>query len=92
MDDVLEKIHIALTGATSLLRRIYTGNIRLVPALKKKIEAAMDAINTHRIDDTVVPNNVHYQGHPATSGRGGKVVSKTVFFNATKFSLRYALT
>ena len=46
MDDVLETIQIALSGATSLLRKIYTGNTRLVPALKKIMEAAMDAINT----------------------------------------------
>ena len=46
MDDVLETIQIALTGATSLLRKISTGNTHLVPALKKIMEAAMDAINT----------------------------------------------
>ena len=46
MDDVLETIHIALTGATSLLMRISTGDTRLVPALKKIMEAAMDDINT----------------------------------------------
>ena len=46
MDDVLETIQIALSGATSLLRKISTGNTRLVPALKKIMEAAMDAINT----------------------------------------------
>ena len=46
MDDVLETIQIALTGATSLLRKISTGNTRLVPALKKIMEAAMYAINT----------------------------------------------
>ena len=46
MDDVLETIQIALTGATSLLRKISTGNTRLVLALKKIMEAAMDAINT----------------------------------------------
>ena len=45
MDDVLETIQIALSGATSLLRKISTGNTRLVPALKKIMEAAMDAIN-----------------------------------------------
>ena len=56
-------------------------NTRLVPALKKIIEAAMD---THRIDDTVVPNNCPYQGHPPSSGRGGKIVSKTVFIKATQ--------
>ena len=61
MDDVLETIHIALTGATSLLRRISTGNIRLVPAPKIIMEAAMDAINT-LTDDTVVPTNVPYRG------------------------------
>ena len=46
LDDVLETMHIALTAATSLLRRISTGNTRLEPALKKIMEAAMDAINT----------------------------------------------
>ena len=46
MDNVLETIHIALSGATSLLKKISTGNIRLVHALKKIMEAAMDAINT----------------------------------------------
>ena len=46
MDDVLETIHIALSGATSLFRKISTGNTRLVHALKKIMEAALDAINT----------------------------------------------
>ena len=46
MDDVLETMHIALSGARSLLRKISTGNTRLVHALKKIMEAAMDAINT----------------------------------------------
>ena len=32
---------------------------------------------THRIDDTVLPNNGLYQRNPHSSGRGGKVVSKT---------------
>ena len=44
MDDVLETIHIALSGATSLRMKISTRNTRLV--LKKIMEAAMDAINT----------------------------------------------
>ena len=46
MDDVLETIHIALTGATSLLSRISTGNTRLGHVLNKIMEAVMDAINT----------------------------------------------
>ena len=46
MDDVLETIQIGLTGASSLLRKISAGNTRLVSALKKIMEAAMDAINT----------------------------------------------
>ena len=46
MDVVLETIQIAFNGATSLLRKISTGNTSLVPALKKIMEAAMDAINT----------------------------------------------
>ena len=46
MDDVLETIHIALSGGTSLLRKISTGNTRLVHAFKKIMEATMDAINT----------------------------------------------
>ena len=46
MDDVLETKQITFSGATSLLRKISTGNTRLVPALKKIMEAAMDAINT----------------------------------------------
>ena len=46
MDDALETINIALTGATSLLRKISIGNTRLVQALKKIMDAAMDAINT----------------------------------------------
>ena len=46
MDDVLETIQVTLTGAASLLKKISTGNTRLVPALKKIMEAAMDAINT----------------------------------------------
>ena len=45
MDDVLETIHIALSGATSPLRKISTGNTRVVHALKKIMEAAIDAIN-----------------------------------------------
>ena len=44
MDDVLKTIQIALTGATSLLRKISTGNTRLVPALKKIMEAAMESV------------------------------------------------
>ena len=44
MDDVLETIHIALSGATSLRMNNYTGIIRL--ELKKIMEEAMDAINT----------------------------------------------
>ena len=46
MDDVRETIQMTLTGAASLLKKISTGNTRLVPALKKIMEAAMDAINT----------------------------------------------
>ena len=46
MDAVLETIHIALSGATSILRKISTGNTRLVHTLKKIMEEAMDAINT----------------------------------------------
>ena len=46
MDDVLETIHIALTGATSLYRKISTGNTHLVPAPRKIMEAAMVAVNT----------------------------------------------
>ena len=46
MDDAVETINIAFTGATSLLRNISTGNTRLVPVPKKIIEAAMDDINT----------------------------------------------
>ena len=33
--------------------------------------------HTHRIYVTVVPNNGPYLGHPSSSGRAGKVVSKT---------------
>ena len=33
--------------------------------------------HTHRIEDTVLPNNDPYQGHPHSSCRAGKVVSKT---------------
>ena len=40
MDDILETIHIALSGATSLRMNISTGNTRLVHALKKIMEAA----------------------------------------------------
>ena len=46
MDDVLETIDIAVTGATSIPRNISNGNTRQIPALKKIMEAAMDAINT----------------------------------------------
>ena len=49
MDDVLETIHIALSGTTSLPRKISTGNTRLVHALNKIMEVAMDAINTHTV-------------------------------------------
>ena len=45
-DDVLETIQIALTGGTSLLKNSSTGTTRLVHALKKIMEEAMDAINT----------------------------------------------
>ena len=53
MDDVLETIHIALTCATSLLRRISSGNTRLVYALKI-MEAAIDVINTLTIYMTLL--------------------------------------
>ena len=46
MDDVLETIQMTLTGAASLIKKISTGNTRLVSALNKIMEAAMDAINT----------------------------------------------
>ena len=46
MVDVLETINIALTGETSLLRKISTGNTRVAPALKKIMEADMDDIST----------------------------------------------
>ena len=49
MDDVLETIHIALSGTTSLPRKISTGNTCLVHVLNKIIEVAMDAINTHTV-------------------------------------------
>ena len=72
MDDVLETIHIALSGATYLLRTISTGNTHLVHVLIKQGRYQ----HTHRID-TVLPNNDPYQGNPHSSGRGRKVVSKT---------------
>ena len=46
MDDVLETIHITLACERSILRKNSTGNTRLVPALKKIMEADLDAINT----------------------------------------------
>ena len=46
MDDVLETINIALTGAASLLRKISTENTRLLPELPKIMKAAMDSTNT----------------------------------------------
>ena len=69
MDDVLETIYIALTGAKSLLSKFSTRNTRLVPALNKI-----------RIDDTVSLYNGPCQGHPFSSDRGEKVVLKTGLF------------
>ena len=43
--------------------------------------------HSHRIDDNVVNNNGHYQGHRPVVGRGGRVVSKT---GLDQFSFRYA--
>ena len=42
----LETINIALLGASSILKNISEGNRRLIPALKKMMEAALDAIQT----------------------------------------------
>ena len=39
MDNVLETIHVALTGVTSLLSKISIGNTRLVPVIMKIKEA-----------------------------------------------------
>ena len=45
-EEEIEVITIALDGATALLRRVSTGKRHLIPALRKMIEAALDAINT----------------------------------------------
>ena len=45
-EEEIEAITIALDGATALLRRVSTGKNPLIPALRKMIEAALDAINT----------------------------------------------
>ena len=49
MDNVLETIYIVLISATSLLRRISTGNTRLVPAPNEIMEVTMDVINTFTV-------------------------------------------
>ena len=91
MDDVLETMHIALSGTTSLLRKIYTGNTHLVHA-RKKINGGSHGRyqHTHRIDDTVVPNNGPYQSHPHSSDRVEKVVSKTGLSKGNPHFFRYA--
>ena len=43
-EEELESITIALDGATALLRRVSTGKGHLIPALRKMIEAALEAI------------------------------------------------
>ena len=45
-EEELEAITIALDGATALLRKVSTGKRHLIPALRKMIEAALDAIKT----------------------------------------------
>ena len=45
-EEELEAITIALDGATALLRRVSTGKRHLIPALRKMIEAALDALKT----------------------------------------------
>ena len=45
-EEEIEAITIALDGATALLRRVSTGKKHLIPALRKMIEAALDAIKT----------------------------------------------
>ena len=45
-EEELEAITIALDGETALLRRVSTGKRHLIPALRKMIEAALDAIKT----------------------------------------------
>ena len=42
----LEAIMIALNGASALLKKITTGSASLISALRKMMEAALDAINT----------------------------------------------
>ena len=70
MDNVLEAINIALTGATSLLRKISTGNTRLVPALNKIMQTLI-------VYDNVVHNNGPCQGPRLVVSRGGTIVSNT---------------
>ena len=45
-EEELEAITIALDGATALLRRVSTRKRHLIPALRKMIEAALDALKT----------------------------------------------
>ena len=45
-EDEIEAITIALDGATAVLKRVSTGKKHLIPALRKMIEAALDAIDT----------------------------------------------
>ena len=45
-EEELEAITMALDGATALLRRVSTGKRHLIPALRKMIEAALDALKT----------------------------------------------
>ena len=45
-EEELEAITIALDGATALLMRVSTGKRHIIPALRKMIEAALDAFKT----------------------------------------------
>ena len=73
-------IHIALTGSTSILKKMTPGKKRIVSVLKKIVETAMDSYN---IEGTVVPDNSPFQGELTFSDRGKKVVLKTTIFRDT---------
>ena len=81
MDDVLETIHIALSGETSLhSSSTYTQENNGGSNGRYQ--------HTYRIDETVIPNNVPYHGNPHSSCRGENVVSKTGFLKVTQILFR----
>ena len=69
-------LHIALSSATSQ-EDLYQEHSSSTCTQENNGGSHGRYQHTHRIYDTVLPNNGPYQGNPHSSGRGGKFVSKT---------------